>query len=342
MQMRTYVRTANLITVSPILRLDSHPRPLMPRLSDLQASLLLEEIACAMRIGAPLDESLRRLESRRLGAVGRTAGSIADGVAKGLSVSDALRKVDPTGQAAAAVEACEKGGDPSLLDQIAFQLRRRAYVGSESRLAWFYPLVLLAVGYLVAIFVFAPLVRRNTIENSVEGVQWPGWVVLTAQWLERGWWIPPIIAVTVLVAIVILLWRRAKYSTPTRLSLFCSALSEQILRDVPESEAVRLAAEFSGERSLKSLNDPTLRSPSVVAAVEGVGDWQQIVQRGDKLSIVAALRYRASCYDEQSRWRDYLWMRVLPQVVMVLVGAGLTLSYVWWVIAPVYLQVAKW
>ena len=66
----------------------------MPRLSDLQASLLLQEIACAMRVGTPMDEAMRRLESRRLGAAARTAHFIADGVAQGKPVSAVLREID--------------------------------------------------------------------------------------------------------------------------------------------------------------------------------------------------------------------------------------------------------
>ncbi len=310
----------------------------MPRLSDLQASLLLEEIACAMRIGAPMDESLRRLESRRLGAVGKTAGQIADGVEKGLSVSAALATVDPDGEATSAVEACERRGDPSLLEKIAFQLRRRAHVRSESRLAWFYPVVLLAVGYLVAVLVLAPMVRTY----NGEGVRWPSWVVATAEWLKEGWWIPPIVGLLILGLVSFWLGRRKKYSKPIRSSLFCAALAEQILHDVPESDAVRLAAGLSGARSLKSIPEPSLLSPAVVNLIDGGGDWQRMVKQGDKLSMVAALRYRARSYEERARQRDHLWMRVVPRALMAFIGAGLALSYVWWVIAPVYQQVATW
>jgi hypothetical protein len=35
-------------------------------------------------------------------------------------------------------------------------------------------------------------------------------------------------------------------------------------------------------------------------------------------------------------------MRLLPRLAMVLVGAGLVLSYAFWVIAPVYREVATW
>ena len=124
--------------------------------------------------------------------------------------------------------------------------------------------------------------------------------------------------------------------------MFCSALAEQIQHDVPEADALRLAAGLAGDDSLKSLGEATLLSPSVVDCIDGGGDWQRMVKQGDKLSMVAALRYRARSYEEQSRRRDYLWMRVLPRALMVVVGAGLGLSYVWWVIAPVYRQVPTW
>ena len=310
----------------------------MPKLPDLQASLLLEEIACAMRIGAPMDESLRRLQSRRLGAVGSVAGRIADGVEQGLSVAEAIRAVDPESEAAAAVEVCQRRGDPSLLEQIAFQLRRRASVRAESRLAWFYPWVLLAVGYLVAVFVLAPMVRRF----NGDGVRWPNEIVAAAEWLENNWWIPVIIVVAVLGVLSWLFRRSTRQSRPIRLSLFCSALAEQIQHDVPEAEALRLAAGLAGDASLMSSGEATLLSPIVVDRIDGSGDWQRMVKQGDKLSMVAALRYRARSYEEQARRRDFLWMRVVPRALMVLVGAGLVLAYVWWVIAPVYRQVATW
>ncbi len=310
----------------------------MPKLSDLQASLLLQEIACAMRMGAPLDQSLRRLESRRLGAVGHSAGLIADGIEKGLTLSESVRQLDPGGMAAAAAEACERSGDPGLLDQFAFQLKRRAFVRSESRLAWFYPWVLLLVAYVVGALVMAPLVRRY----SAEGFHWPNWVITAAEWIGVYGWIPPAVAILLFAAMSFWLWRRRTHSRPMRLSLFCAALADQISRDRPEREAISLAADFSGDPSLKSVVEPSLLSPEVVRAVDQRGDWREIVEQGDTLSMLAALRYRALLYEQSAQRRDYLWMRFLPRLAMVLVGAGLVLSYAWWVIAPVYREVATW
>lgn len=310
----------------------------MPKLSDLQASLLLQEIACAMRIGAPLDQSLRRLESRRLGAVGNSAGLIAEGIEKGLTLSEAVRQLDPGGMAAAAAAACEQSGDPGLLDQYAFQLKRRAFVRSESRLAWFYPWVLLLVAYLVGALVMAPLVRHY----SAEGFRWPSWVVALSEWIGVYGVVPLVIGVLLFAAMSFGLWRRRTHSRPMRLSLFCAALADQISHDRPEQEAISLAADFSGDARLKSLKEPTLLSPEVVGVVDDRGDWRGIVQEGDTLSMLASLRYRSLLYEQSAQRRDYLWMRFLPRLAMVAVGAGLVLSYAWWVIAPVYREVATW
>ena len=212
----------------------------MPKLSDLQASLLLQEIACAMRIGAPLDQSLRRLESRRLGAVGSSAGVIADGIDKGLTLSESLRQLDPGGMAAAAAEACEQVGDPGLLDQFAFQLKRRAFVRSESRLAWFYPWVLLLVAYLVGALVMAPLVRRY----SAEGFRWPNWVVAVSEWVGVYGWVPPLIGILLFAAMSFWLWRHRTLSRPMRRSLFCAALADQISHDRPEQECAYVGGRF--------------------------------------------------------------------------------------------------
>jgi hypothetical protein len=205
-------------------------------------------------------------------------------------------------------------------------------------LAWFYPFVLLFVGYLVAVLVLAPVVRQL----NGEGVNWPVWVVSAAEWLVTGWWIPPVMALVLFVLLATVLWPRAKYSRPIRRALFCSALADQVVHDIPESEAVKLAADFSGDSTLRALQQPAFLAPAVVRVVDGGGDWQQIVDQSDKVSMVAALRYRARYYEERARRREYLWVRTLPRTLMVVVGAGLALSYVWWVIAPVYRQVATW
>ena len=80
----------------------------MVKLTDLQLASLLEEIGCAMRAGTPIADSMRRLESRRLGRVGRAAQTIASGLERGQSLADSVEGINSATheQAAAAIRAC--------------------------------------------------------------------------------------------------------------------------------------------------------------------------------------------------------------------------------------------
>ena len=77
------------------------------------------------------------------------------------------------------------------------------------------------------------------------------------------------------------------------------------------------------------ISDSTLDLPDVAGATK-----QEM--------LVANLRYAAAVHNERSRRQDYFWGRLLPRVAMVLIGGGLTLAYAWWIIRPVYQQVAQW
>lgn len=308
------------------------------KVTDRQASQLLEEIASAMRLGVPADGALRRLESKRLGAVGRIARALAEELERGVPLSKVISSLDRTGQAAAAVATDQSGDDPALLEQIAAQFRRRCQIRSESKLAWIYPSLLLLVGYLVAVNGFAPMVRRY--EGRV--VSWPAWVVDFSKWSATSWWVPMVIGIPLFALLFRYLWRSGRYPRPIRLSLFCSALADQISRHIPESEAIKLAADFSGDSSLKRLKEMSLLSRAVVTAVDGEDIWEKVVVSGDTDSMAAILRYRAKLYETQARRRTYWCVRILPQVVMVLLGTCIAISFTWWILAPVYLQVAKW
>jgi hypothetical protein len=313
----------------------------MVKLTDLQLASLLEEIGCAMRVGAPMVETMRRLETRRLGRVARAAETIIAGLDRGESLADAVAAIHSTGgaQAAAAIRACEKSGDGGLIDRIAVQLRRRSDFDSEVRLAWFYPITLLVVGYTVAVLVMAPLIRQL---HGIE-IEWPNWVVETAGWLELNWWLPPAVVAVLLFAL--LCWRllRTRFPRSVRLALFCEALADQMTYDVPDDVAIAAAAEMSGDRTLISIDSPSLSSAEIVRILSEckIGP-DDSVGMSSKQSLIARLRYLGGVRLEQTRRRSYFWSRFVPRCSMVAVGGGLTLSYVWWVIAPVYRQVGQW
>ncbi len=313
----------------------------MVKLSDLQVALLLEEIACAMRVGTPVIDVMRRLQSRRLGRIARAARQIAAGLERGESVSDAFRATTaPTRQqAAAAILAAKTSTDPALVERIAMQLRQRSSFASDTRIAWFYPWVLLVLGYVIAVLVMAPVIRRLHGPD----LQWPTAVVTVAMWMESNWWVPPVVVVTLLVAFLVWAYSNKRFSRPARLGLFCNSLADQFVHDVPEDVAIRAAAEMSGEGALMGIAEPSLKSPAVARIVSSDGfPAGSNVGVGGKQTLIAQLRYLGSRHTERARHRCYIWSRVVPRCAMVVIGAGLTLSYAWWVIAPVYLQVAQW
>lgn len=313
----------------------------MVKLSDLQVASLLEEIACSMRFGTPVADAMRRLEARRLGRVTRAARKVSEGLERGESISAAIGNVAGRGsaQAAAAIQACQDNGHSGLLERMAHQLRLRAEHARTFRLAWFYPWLLLAVGYGVGVLVMAPIIR----EQNGRGIDWPDWLVTTSNWLETNWWLPPLFAAAGLFAFVMWMRSRDRFPRDVRRALFCNALADQLSFDVPEDVAIRTAADMSGDHSLMAIVEPTLQSPEV-AKIISINDPESgnSLEGPLKDTLVAKLRFLGSVHSERARQHAFFWSRFVPRLAMVSVGCGLTIAYAWWVIAPVYMQVAKW
>lgn len=313
----------------------------MVKLTDLQFAALLEEIGCAMRNDTPIDAAMKRLQTRRLGRVGRAAETISQGLERGEGLADAVSAIHSAGgaQAAAAIRAGERSGDPSLLERISVQLRRRADFDSETRLAWFYPVALLAIGYVGGALVMAPMIRK--LEG--DDFHWTPWVVATARWLETNWWIPPVVVGAALLVLLSWLLLRSRFPRVVRKALFCEALADQLTHDVPDDLAIVAAAEMAGDQEMAAIANPSLESPEITNVLSACKIRpSESVGMSSKETIIAQLRYLGSLYLEQARQRSYFWSRLVPRCCMVMVGAGLTLSYVWWVIAPVYREVAQW
>lgn len=313
----------------------------MVKLSDLQVASLLEEIACAMRVGTPISQSMRRLESRRLGRIAVAARLIADGLERGEAAADALGRVDSPvkAQAAAAIRACQENGNSGLLERMAHQLRQRSEHARSFRLAWFYPWLLLAVGYGVGVVVMAPIIR----EMNGQAIDWPAWLVGLATWLEHAWWLPPLGIVVGMAMIMFWHRNRDRFPRAARLALFCNSLADQFAYDVPEDVAIRSSAEMSGDARLMSIQQPTLQSDEV-ARIVTMSDpgGAQVLDGPLKATLIAKLRFLGSLHSERARQQAYLWSRFVPRMAMVAIGFGIVFSYVWWVIAPVYRQVAQW
>ncbi len=312
----------------------------MARLSDLQLASLLDEIACAMRVGTPIAESMRRLNDRRLGPVASASAMIAEALERGESLSASVGSIASpmSAQAAAAIQACQQqGGEAKLLGRMAELLRQRSEYSRMFRLAWLYPLLLLVVGYAIGVSIMGPMILRFQGHD----VAWPAWLFALAEWSDSNWQWPLIVMLALLVMVAAWLVSRNRFPRDVRMRLFCQSLADQLTHDVPEDVAIATAAKMSGEGSLESIVEPTLRAPEL-GKILSKGGSTDIPGIGQADALVARLRYTASVYGERARRHSHLWSRLLPRLAMVVIGGGLIISYAWWVIAPVYRQVAMW
>ena len=313
----------------------------MSHLSDLQLASMLDEIAAAMRIDAPVNDAIRRLSDRRLGRVASASRKIASALDSGMSNAEAMKtcrsKMMP--QATAAILASEKSRDPAILSHLAHQLRSRHEYTRLTRLTWLYPLLLMFIAYMVAVMVMGPVVRSN----SGRDFQWSSWVVKISEYLEHGWPVP--LAVLVVLTVLFLIWisRGKRLSRPVRQLLFCQSLADQLEHGVNEQEAIGTAAKLSTQRSLENHPNPTLQSAEVRRALaSSFVKMPELEGVTSQEVLIARLRYATAIHSERARLSDYRWGTLFPRVAMVAIGGGLTIAYAWWVIRPIYLQVNAW
>ncbi|TWU51363.1 type II secretion system F family protein [Rubripirellula reticaptiva] len=330
----------------------------MVKLSDRQFAGLIDEIACALASELPVEAAMRRLQKRRMGRVGTAAGRIADRLERGQSIEDAVGEVASpmTAQVSAAIEASGRGGDVRMVSRLAQQLRRRDRFAGATRIAYFYPLLLAVIAYVTTIKVVVPLV----LKNEGRDFQWSPWLVAMCGWLNQNVWMVPIVA----GLLGLLIWGalRARNALPrhSRLSLFFYSLADQIMNDVPEEEAIQRAAKLSGDAALQSIKHPSLSASAIAKLIGQSSELADI--DGDELALsfslndsassstalrepsilVARLYYLGARHAESSRRRAYFWSQLMPRVAMVVVGCGFVFTYAWWVIGPVYREVAQW
>lgn len=307
----------------------------MGSMSDLQFADLIDEIACAIRVDTPVIDSMQRLRTRRLGRVAATAGHLADRLQSGVSLSEAIADVkSPVArQASAAVAVVQRGGSSVLLERLARQLRRRHQISGALRLGYLYPLLLLAIAYLSLVMVAAPLVH----DHRGRDMMWAPWLTRSLAWMQLNVWVIPAVLAVGLVVIVMLIRRRHPLPRHNRIAMFCHSLADQIDAGIAESDAIKNAAAISGYPSRSLPTEPSLAIPMMVKLLGNTSG-----ELATPNLLAARLRYLASHHAELARRSDYVWSRLAPRLAMVVVGCGFVFGYAWFIIAPVYQQVARW
>ena len=311
----------------------------MAQLSDSQLASLLDEIACSMQVDTPIMDAMQRLQKHQPANLVRAAETIADGLQRGESLASSVASIESplSGQAAAAIDASATSGNTELLTRMSGQLRLRTEAARRLRLAWFYPIVLAAVAYVIALLVMGPLILRFQDTH----ITWPPVVIASAQWLASNALVPPLVMLAAIVVVVVGLASRNRFPRDVRLQLFCQSLADQVTQDVAEDEAIQNAARLSGDPALQSIPSPTLASPSIKQLLSA-GDVGEIAGLGEKQRLIATLRRCAALHAQLATRKSYQWTRLAPRLATIVIGGGMIMTYAWFVIAPVYRQVAKW
>lgn len=311
----------------------------MSRLSEIRLADFLDEIAAAIRSETPLGEWMSRLRETRLGWITRAAKKFSATLEKGNSASTALLSMHPLfgPQAAAAMDISHQTGDPVLMNRLANQLRLRTQLRRESRIAWVYPILLMWIGFIVIVMPFAPvnLFNQNASLHSPDPFIMPPVAAKTAEMLHQNVFSIGLVCALVTLAIVAWQWLLSpRLSRNARMQLLCGSLADQIEFGVEDQLAIRNAALLADERKLAS-DPPTTLSAEPMKQLAAQADLP-IVDASLQESLVAAYRSLATKYQYRARRSGYVWARVVPRVVTVVVGGGLVLWYALHVIVPIY------
>ena len=309
----------------------------MAQLSDSQLASLLDEIACSMQVNTPIMDAMQRLQKHQPASLVRAAATIADGLQRGESLANSVASIESplSGEAAAATDAAATSGNTELLTRMSGQLRLRTESVRRLRLAWFYPILLAIVAYVVALLVMGPLILR--FQDSA--ISWPPVALRSAQWLQSNAWIPPLVMLAAILAVAVWLARRNRFPRDVRLQLFCQSLADQVMHGVAEDDAIRCAGKMSGDpvlQSIESLDSPPIRQ------LLSEGDVGEVAGLGEQQKLICSLQRAASLHARRAERFTYLWTRLVPRTATIMIGGGMIMAYASLVIAPVYRQVAQW
>jgi type II secretory pathway component PulF len=324
-----------------------------------QLIALNDEISALVRAGVPLEAAFVDLGKDLPGRLGRIAAGLAERTSRGQPLAEALAdraaRLPPVYRAV--VEAGVKSGRlPAALDSLATTARRLAEARRHAAAAAVYPVVVLTLASgLLAVFcaVVAPRLAEMFDAFGVPGrgaMQLLADLGRSAAWW--GWAVP--LAVLVAGGVWLLRSRRAAIAEPrlagrllgwlpwtgrflrySRAAAFAEVLALLVENDVPLPEALRLAAEASGDRKLAAgaaeLAESIRLGRQPAAAPDGLRQFPpllrwQLASAADGALLLPALKHAAAAYRRRAEQQADLARVLLPVLTTVAVGGAATLA----------------
>lgn len=339
------------------------------RLNPTQLSNLLDEIGAMVHANRSLVPGLRTIEDDRLGKIGRAAKQLRTQLEAGQTMDEVLTSLDETAghQAAAAFRLAIAGRSAEPLHRLANSLRRRRELRLATRMAMVYPMMVMTIGYLLWVLVFTNIVSFGSLDGYETEV-FPAVTLYVGTWLRLYWWIPPLAAIAIAVALWVLIrlrphgrhahWLPGRFG---RISLFCDSLAFQIEAGVPYAVAVRLAADISGDEALSrsalqsaeasqrgTTSNPSEERKSGASPTSTDGFPPMIAWLITQLSgsteltiesLTVQLRSLAGWYEARQRGQRQFWIRFLPALIVAVFGGTLALVYMLAILRPLYARI---
>lgn len=327
-----------------------------------ELAALNDEIVALVRAGVPLEHGLRALGNDIPGRLGQFAESLGRRLESGASLADTLDDSDggfPRVYRAVVAAGIRSGKLSSALEGISTAARRAAELRRVLIVSLVYPIVVLMVAS--NLFLFTALKTAPVVSAVYEwlGVERPWWYVWIDGVTELG---PQAIAgFWFLAAIVGGAWlyfssrasvisgrglRRlptvARVLHVSRMATFADVLAMMVEQQVPLDEAVVLAAEASGDRSLMKAGgilaerirggQHTTPLPKSFPPLLG---WL-LASRTQGGQLAKSLRQTAASYRRRALNMGN-WLTVyLPIILSAGVGGTIAFAYAMLVMAPFY------
>ncbi len=332
-----------------------------------QLIALNDEIAALTRAGVPLERGLLHLGSDVPGRLGRIANRLGEKLNAGESLSEALASAGegmPRLYLAVVEAGLRSGRLPVALEGLSAYARGIREAKRSIGMALWYPLIVLSLAYglflflvwfIIPKFVFAfhdmglpvqiPLLWLDAVGRTVPywwpigpglllvlmmlwsgsrlgfGAGWFGWVLLRLPWMGpmvRG-------------------YEAASYA---------DLLALLVEHGVPYPEALKLAGEASGDRSLarssRDLAEAVERGVPPAEALRGrsafppILRWLLATVHG-QAGLVTSLRQMAERYRGQARYQAEKIRVLLPTVLLIGIGGTVTAAYVLTLFLPLTL-----
>jgi len=325
-----------------------------------QLVALNDEMAALVRAGIPLERGLIEAGRDLGGRLGRVAGDLGGRLDRGQALPDALGEARdglPRVYRAIVEAGLRSGRLAKALEGMAMIARGHADARRAVGLALLYPLLVVSLAYTLFLAFVLQIAPRFVAGFSGLGLPPVRPLIALANAGDSvRYWGPILPGLLLILAIRWAISGRAssldggpsarlaarlpalgRMVGDFRTANFAELLALLIDHRVPLDEAVRLAAEASGDR-------PFARAADLFAArlrEEDLGDPDRAVERGPFPPLLAwmltaghrqgnlpeALRHSALAYRRRAEGRAEAFRAALPTVLLIAIGAGAVLAY---------------